>query len=175
MSGPASLNEFQQNLASRMRDAVAAPVAGTVLGLRSGNRNWLMRLEDAGEILAVPDIVTVPLTQAWYLGLANVRGNLVSVIDFALWAEGRSTPRSAECRVLLLGDRFRCRAALLVQRLLGIKDPHQMLVQQQAVVDARTAAAAWVGATYQDGGGETWTELDVSAMVRDDAFLQAAL
>lgn len=174
MPGPASLNEFQQDLASRMRDAAAAPVAGTVLGLRSGNRNWLMRLEDAGEILAVPDIVTVPLTQAWYLGLANVRGNLVSVIDFALWAEGRPTPRAAECRAVLLADRFHCHAALLVQRLLGIKDPHRMLAQEPAVADAGTAAA-WTGATYRDEGGEVWTELDVSSLVVDDAFLRAAL
>ena len=174
MSGPASLNEFQQDLASRMRDAAAAPAAGTVLGLRSGSRNWLMRLEDAGEILAVTDIVTVPLTQAWYLGLANVRGNLVSVIDFALWAEGRPTARTAECRVVLLADRFHCHAALLVQRLSGIKDPRRMLAQEQAVA-AAGSAATWTGATYRDDGGEVWTELDVASLVTDDAFLRAAL
>lgn len=174
MSGPASLNEFQQDLASRMREAAAAPAAGSVLGLRSGNRNWLMRLEDAGEILALPDIVTVPLTQAWYLGLANVRGNLVGVIDFALWSEGRPTPRTAECRVVLLADRFRCHAALLVQRLLGIKDPRRMLAQEPAVADGRMVAA-WTGATFRDEGGEVWTELDGAALVSDDTFLRAAL
>ena len=174
MSGPASLNEFQQDLASRMRDAAAAPVAGTVLGFRSGSRNWLLRLEDAGEIMALPDIVKVPLAQPWYLGLANVRGNLVSVVDLALFAEGRPTPRGSECRVVLVADRFQSHAALLVQRLAGIKDPHKML-QQEPGVAAANAASTWSGRSYRDESGETWNELNVVALVQDDAFLRAGL
>ena len=181
MSNPASLSEFQQSLATRVRDAATAPASGAVLGLRSGSVNWLLRLEDGGEIMAVPDIATVPLTRPWYLGLANVRGNLVSVIDLALLAEGRATPRSAECRVVLVAERYRVQAGLLVQRLLGLKDPKKLTRRDVAATEASGVEATalvsppWAGPVFDDENGDTWTELDVAALVRDDVLLRAGL
>lgn len=177
-ASPASLSEFQQSLATRVRDAASAPASGTLLGLRSGSVNWMVRLEDAGEIMALPDIATVPLTRPWYLGLANIRGNLISIIDLALFAEGRATPRTAECRVVLVADRYRVHAGLLVQRLLGLKDPKKLTRRDAAAMPASSEGGApalppWAGPAYDDGSGEACRELDVAALVQDEAFLRA--
>ena len=67
------LRSFQQELASRLATKTAAQVESSRLGLACGGDRWLMRLADAGEVVAMPDVVPVPLTKPWYLGIANIR------------------------------------------------------------------------------------------------------
>ena len=44
---------------------------------------WILALADAVEVLPVPKLTRAPLSKSSYAGLANVRGNLYSVVDFA--------------------------------------------------------------------------------------------
>jgi len=82
-----SLREFQQGLAQRLREAETEAEPTSRLGVQAGSRNWLLKLDDAGEMLPLPEFSSVPLTKSWYLGLANIRGVLASIVDFApSWA-----------------------------------------------------------------------------------------
>ena len=85
MARPAriDLRSFQQELATRLASKTAAQVESSRLGLACAGEQWLIRLSDAAEVIALPAIAAVPLTQPWFLGLANVRGNLYSVVDLA--------------------------------------------------------------------------------------------
>jgi twitching motility protein PilI len=81
------LRTFQQELASRLAAKTAAQVESSRLGLLCAGTRWLIKLADAGEVVALPHIVTVPMTRPWFLGVSNIRGNLYSVIDFSgFWA-----------------------------------------------------------------------------------------
>src|SRR5205809_8074762 len=77
-----NLRAFQQELATRLAAKTAAQVEQARLGIACVDERWLIRLADAGEVIAVPQMATVPLTKPWYLGVANTRGNLSGVIDF---------------------------------------------------------------------------------------------
>src|SRR6185295_14620547 len=77
-----SLRDYQRELAERLRQADSARSASK-LGVQVGAQSWLVDLVEAGEVLPVPPITAVPLTRAWFRGVANVRGNLYSVVDFA--------------------------------------------------------------------------------------------
>src|ERR1700693_2208283 len=77
-----NLRAFQQELATRLVAKTTAQVEQSRLGLSCAGSQWLIRLADAGEVIAVPTVATVPLTRSWYLGIANIRGNLYSIIDF---------------------------------------------------------------------------------------------
>jgi twitching motility protein PilI len=82
------LRAFQQELAARLAAKTTQQVEQSRLGLACAGRQWLIRLADAGEVIAVPTLATVPLTRPWYLGISNIRGNLYSVIDFAGFHRG---------------------------------------------------------------------------------------
>src|SRR5581483_7567657 len=86
------LRVFQQELATRLASKTAAQVESSRLGLACAGERWLIRLADAGEVITLPTIVSVPLTRAWFLGLANIRGNLFSVIDFGAFLGQPATP-----------------------------------------------------------------------------------
>jgi twitching motility protein PilI len=143
--------------------------AASALGVAAGGEHWLLRLEDAGEILSVPELVGVPLTHPWHLGLAQVRGNLVSVIDLGLFGGGAPGFITPESRLVLMADRLRCHCALLVQRLLGLKDLGAL------TPEAAAEETSWRGTLFRDAQGVAWRELNIPALARSEIFLNAGL
>jgi len=164
-----NLKEFQEALARRLRDASAVE-SSMRLGLECGGQRYLLRLEEAGEVLPVPPLCPVPLTRSWFLGLANVRGNLVAVVDLAEFAGGAATARGAEARLVLFAERFGARSSLLAARMLGLKN----LSGFESC--GRESAPPWVRACYVDksGGAVVWRELDMGDLFANESFLQVS-
>ncbi len=165
MAKQISLREFQQGLALRLRNAQAEAEPTSRLGVQAGSRNWLIKLDDAGEMLPLPEVSSVPLTKSWYLGLANIRGVLASVVDFAAFMGGVLTTRTPDCRLLLIAERFQSFSGLLISRMLGLRN----LTALQSVDE--TPDKPWVGATYRDGDGQVWHELNIAELVAHHEFL----
>ena len=163
--GRISLRDYQRELAERLRQADSARSASK-LGVQVGAQSWLVDLVEAGEVLPVPPITAVPLTRAWFRGVANVRGNLYSVVDFAAFLGAGVSAGGEQARLLLLGERFRSAAALLIDRSLGLRNPAQLRLRAAA-----QQRPAWVRAEYEDEAGARWSELDVAELVRDSEFL----
>ena len=166
------LRSFQQELASRLATKTAAQVESSRLGLSCGGDRWLMRLADAGEVVTMPDIVPVPLTKPWYLGIANIRGNLYSVVDFARYL-GREAEHSSPglARLVLFGPRTGdMNAGLVVTRVLGLRN-----VAELAPAAPPQDAPAWYAQRWMDGDGNAWQEIDLSILAKDPAFLTVGL
>src|SRR5688572_32936330 len=107
-----SLRDYQRELAERLRLADSARSASK-LGLEAGTESWLVDLADAGEVIPVPAITPVPLTRPWFRGMANIRGNLFSVVDFGAFLGAAAVAQGEQSRLLLLGERFRFGSGLL--------------------------------------------------------------
>ena len=166
MAKQISLREFQQGLAQRLREAQTEAEPTSRLGVQAGGGNWLLKLDDAGEMLPLPEFSSVPLTKQWYLGLANIRGVLASIVDFAAFMGGEHTVRTPDCRLLLIAERFHSFSGLLISRMLGLKNVQAMQPAEKAI------EKPWVGAAYRDEDGRLWQELDMDALVTHDDFLQ---
>lgn len=168
------LRAFQQELAARLAAKTTQQVEQSRLGLACAGKQWLIRLADAGEVIAVPTLATVPLTRPWYLGISNIRGNLYSVIDFAGFlgeAIEPVTAGAAQARLVLFGPRVgELRAGLVVTRVLGLSNLAE-LVRSDAAVDA----PAWHGARWTDKSGGVWQEIDLALLAQDPGFLQVGL
>ena len=169
MAKQISLREFQQGLAQRLREAQAETEPTSRLGVQAGSGNWLLKLDDAGEMLPLPEISGVPLTKPWYLGLANIRGVLSSVVDFAGFVGGEPTARTPDCRLLLIAERFHSFSGLVISRMLGLKNVQTMQLAQEP------ATRSWIAAAYRDDEGRLWHELDIGALVEHDDFLQVGV
>jgi twitching motility protein PilI len=168
------LRAFQQELATRLAAKTAAQVEQSRLGLACAGEQWLIRLADAGEVIAVPQTATVPHTKPWYLGIANIRGNLYGVIDFAGFLGHPLEPigiGSAQTRLVLFGPRVgELRAGLLVHRVLGLRN-----LAELSQGDPPAGSADWYGARWREPNGSTWQEIDLARLARDPAFLQVGL
>ena len=170
MARPAriDLRLFQQELATRLASKTTAQVESSRLGLSCAGERWLIRLADAAEVVAVPPLAGVPLTQRWFLGLANIRGNLFSVIDFAAFLGREPIVIGALSRLILLNGRSgEQNAGIVVQRVLGLRN-----LAQLTPVDDSSPSAEWHVQRWADSDGSTWQEIDLVKLARDPAFLQ---
>jgi twitching motility protein PilI len=168
------LRSFQQQLATRLAAKTTAQVEQSRLGLACGGQQWLIRLADAGEVINLPSIASVPLTKAWYLGIANIRGNLYSVIDFAAFIAGRgdaASPATVQSRLVLFGPRVgELRAGLVVPRVLGLRN-----LAELKRAEPPDGAPGWYGPRWADPLGGLWQEIDLARFAQDAAFLQVGL
>ena len=168
MADKTPLRDYQRALAERLRGGESR-VAASKLGVRVGGENWLVELVDAGEIIAVPPVTPVPLTRAWFKGMTSIRGRLYSVVDFSAFLGGAPAPATDQSRLLLIGERFRTGAALLVDRSLGLRSPAELKERPGG-----GNAQPWVKAEYTDPDGGSWKELDITTLVHHPAFLGVA-
>jgi twitching motility protein PilI len=167
MAEKLSLRDYQRDLAERLRAAESAK-STSMLALQVADQGWLVDLGDASEVIPVPRITGVPLTRPWYKGVTNIRGNLYSVIDFPAFLGATAVALSEQSRLLLIGERFRMGAALLVDRSLGLRNPAQLKAR------ARRDATPWIKSEYEDEDGRVWKELDVPQLVQQQEFLGVA-
>jgi twitching motility protein PilI len=167
MARRTGLREFQLSVAERLRTAATRAALSSKLGFQVGGDNWFVALHQVSEVIPVPPTVGVPLTHSWFRGVANVRGNLYGVVDFAGF-QGRDTiSPGMERRVILVSDRIVGGAGLLVSRMLGLRNPEQFVPAERPM-----DAPPWVGAVYTDAGGTRWLELDLPALARESRFLE---
>jgi len=170
VSKRASLRDFQEDLASRLKAAAGEAAPSARLSFESGDSRWLLRLDGSGEVLTVPEVSRVPLTKDWFLGVANVRGVLYGVSDFAAFLGGQATVRGAENRLLLIGQPHGVNVALLVTRLAGLRN-----LSELEPVDDLDAVSPWGAEAWRDGEGRTWRELDGAKLLAHRDFLDVAM
>jgi len=166
------LREFQAQLVERMQAARtgASPYARQ-LGVLIGQRYCLLNLQEAGEIISVGAITKVPLTHDWFLGLTNVRGSLVSVIDLARFQGQSATPVDRESRVVVFAPGLSFNSGILVSRVLGLRNVDDMRPHDNEA----DPTASWATRQYVDRDAQVWTELDLSLIVQDAQFLHVGL
>lgn len=167
MARRTGLREFQMGVAERLRTASTRAALASKLGFQVGADNWFVALHQVSEVIPVPATVQVPLTHSWFRGVANVRGNLYSVVDFSAFQGAEPIGPGMERRVILVNERLVAGSGLLVSRMLGLRNPEQF---NPAAKPA--GAPAWLAAAYTDAGGGRWLELDLPLLVREQRFLE---
>lgn len=63
--------------------------------------DYVVPLEEVSEILDVPQMTRLPRVKNWVKGVANVRGRLMPIIDFADFRGGKLTPTIRDRRVMV--------------------------------------------------------------------------
>jgi twitching motility protein PilI len=160
------LRAFQNELVSRMM--LPATVEGVVsqLGFSAGSERWLCRLQQTEEVLVSPPITSVPMTQPWFLGLTNVRGNLYSVIDFSSFLGKAPVTHNTETRLVLLSrNTGAVNAALLVQQVYGLRSVKGFAPTGQGAQDK-----VWNVQNWMDAEGHVWHEVDLGKLAQDSGF-----
>jgi twitching motility protein PilI len=158
----ARLRQYQEELLERMQAARTGSGQRThQLGVEIGGERYLLDLLEAGEIVPVPPLTSVPLTQAWYLGLANIRGSLIGVVDLArFFGAQEAAPISAATRLVTFAPALGMPCGFLAARVHGLRQAADMTSQDGRLVDA---------------DGNAWTPLALAALAQDERFLQVGL
>lgn len=154
-----------------MPDQIEAPGLWRGIGFRLGDRYLLSSIAEVNEILTMPAITPVPGTRSWMLGVANVRGNLVPVVDLRGFVEGERTVVTDDTRVLVVRQAAGS-VGLLADEVLG---------QRSLMAGQRTGSADEEDDRYSDLiidsaqlGDRVWGLFSVGRLVNNEEFQHAA-
>lgn len=137
-----------------------------------GDDRLIAPLNDIKEILNFPSAITkVPGTKPWMLGIANIRGTLLPVIDLQLFLIGRKTYRSRRSRVLVfqIGGGM---SGVLVGEMVGMRH----FAKNRAIGKETHSGKYDRYIQYGfDQDGVIWPVFKLSTLAEDPAFQIAAL
>ena len=157
--------------AAGVAEQIEAPGLWRGIGFRIGAMRFIGGITDVNEILFMPSLAPVPGTKAWLLGIANVRGKLVPIVDLRGFLEGERTPIGDRSRVLVARQPGG-NVGLLVDEVLGqrnLTDENEAMAEFEG--DPRYAG--FVASSYELDGAR-WGVFKLAELVRTSDFLQAA-
>ena len=170
--------ELLQAMERRSRDAHAGrdDSAGQSewvgVGFRIGEEQFVAERDQVREVLLLPETSTrVPGANRWLLGIANLRGHLLPLVDVKLLlGSGRTTLRRT-ARVISVNHR-EIPAGLVVDEVLGFRrfGDHEFSGDS---VDTIVRCERFLKGGYRRSG-ESWPVFDLFDFVESNLFLQAA-
>ncbi len=143
------------------------------IGYRIGRHRLVSGYEAVAEIITVPQITPVPGAQPWMLGVANVRSNLLPVVDLKQFLEGaRSVIHEGHQKVMVLrqpgGD-----VAVTIDELYGQRSfMEDQLVDAEGVAEGRYSGL--IERAYQVAE-DVWGVFSLDRLVRTPEFRHAAV
>ena len=169
----AKLLEYEQRASGEASANASQGAQGDWAGLtfRLGGNRLVCSVERIHESLPLPQVTRVPGTKPFILGLANVRGDLLAVVDFGCFLSGRRSPVSMRSRLLSASLRGRP-VGLLVDEVFGQKN----FMGGEATspeLGSDSELEGLVNRRHRSGNDE-WHELDLDALFSRPDFLDGA-
>jgi len=157
--------------AAGLPEQIEAPGLWRGIGFRIGAHYLVSSINEVNEILTLPALTVVPGTRGWLLGVANVRGNLVPVIDLKHYLEGERTVLTDSSRVLLVRQ-LGGSVGLLIDEVLGQRSFSEEQ-RADAFGESDERYARFVAEKYPLGD-VVWGQFSMNSLVRTPDFVQAA-
>ncbi|WP_079418542.1 chemotaxis protein CheW [Thiomonas intermedia] len=164
----ASLREFQSHLAQRLTAAQSGQAPSRWLAVMAGQWRLLLPLEFSGEISPMQHCAPLPHASPWFLGLASLRGQVCGVVHLGRFLGDGSNGLTPQARLIQFASALDLNTALLVDQLVGLRNPDQLQKDPDA---ARDVSRPWLGAAYRDAEHNLWNEVDLLALAENEHFL----
>jgi twitching motility protein PilI len=168
------LQEYQRRSESFEPDSSASSGhsdewSGVTFALR--DYRLACHIDQVQEIIPLPAATPVPGAKKWILGLANVRGNLMTVVDLGWFLNGERSKVTPHTRLLATGPQ-KSPVGLLVDEVFGQRhflssDAHDAELPEESELS---------GLVHNEHrlGSESWQELDLEQLFKTREFLNGA-
>ncbi|TDJ16807.1 MAG: purine-binding chemotaxis protein CheW [Gammaproteobacteria bacterium] len=170
----ALLRDIERRAGGKLTGPPDAQTSGDVwrgIGFSVGGRRLVASMADISEVMHCPKLARVPGAKLWLMGVANLRGALLPVVNLHGFLLGQLAVLDRESRILVV-EQDEILSGLAVEEVFGVK--HFLAEQRQAHA---TASEDWLS-PYVVGSfhvaEETWEVFDVHALIAAPAFMQVA-
>jgi len=142
------------------------------VGYRLGSRRLVSDFREIVEIVPMPPVTPVPCAQPWLLGVGNLRGNLLPVVDLRCFLEGGAPSIQQDMQRVLVTQQSDGNIALGIDELYGQRS-FENNQQVSADVLAQGRYAHFVDRAFNDGSYD-WGVFSLALLTRTPEFRQAA-
>ena len=142
------------------------------MAFRMSGEVYLVAREETREVLGLPTAITrIPGARSWVKGLANVRGQLLPILDLRQYLGSGVTQPSRNARVLVVNHR-EVPAGVMVDEVLGFRRFADREFSAEVPPTVVRVDRYLAGAFRR--GSEVWPVLSLRNLVESPSFLQAA-
>jgi twitching motility protein PilI len=138
---------------------------------RLGEAQLACNIDRIQEILQLPAATPVPGAKPWILGLANVRGSLMTMVDLGWFLTGDPTMVTSSSRLLATGP-HKSPVGLLIDEVFGQR--HFLNSDAQEAELAEDSPLRNLVHNQHLLGNELWQELDLDRLFNTAEFLNGA-
>ena len=161
-----------------LTSSAGLPTSGKVddewvgVGFRIGEDNLIAPMSEVVEILELPEFTTVPGVKDWVVGVANVRGNLLPLMDLKGFLTGVAIKNRRKGKVIVINyNGFN--TGLIVEEVFGMK--HFLMKDEANDLPAvHDGVKPYVNKAFTLGD-YCWPVYNFDRMMDDDNFANASL
>jgi len=139
----------------------------SLMGLR-----LVVAMKEVREILTLPAMTRVPGARPWILGLANIRGNLMPILDLKGFLTNESAGVKRRSRVLVVSRRG-VTAGLMVDEVYGMRHFLDDEFTSQHTAATGTPLESYLVGSYRQTG-EQWGVFDMNKLFETPEFMKVA-
>ena len=142
------------------------------VGFKVHETNYVLAIDKIVEVLIITETTKIPGIAPWVLGLGNIRGNLLPIVDFKAFLYKKPTKITAHTRMVVI-DQLVGQVGLVVDEVYGQK--HFLKKQMQKKSEpVKKEEVEYSQIAYKDEES-IWNVLEDELLINNSAFQNAAV
>lgn len=143
------------------------------VAFRLASERFVTARADVREVLPAPEQITrIPGSKPWLRGIANVRGQLLTIVDLKAFLGAGPAHADRKARMLLLASR-EVPSAIIVDEVLGFRR-FALSEFSEPVPVTQVRCDHYLTGTYRREG-EAYPLFDIGRLIDDPSFLSAGV
>lgn len=142
------------------------------VSFRIGNDKLIAPMNEIEEILDLPEFTYVPGVKSWMVGVANVRGGLLPLMDLKGFILGEDIKQRKKGRVIVI-DYMGFNTGLIVEEVYGMKH-FQAKDRSEDIPSLHENVSKYVNKAFSQEGN-SWPVFSFKDMTQDERLAEASL
>ena len=142
------------------------------VGFKVDDVHYAMAIDKIVEVLILTETTKIPGISSWVLGLGNIRGNLIPVIDLKSYLFKKATKTTAHTRMVVI-QQVGGQVGLVVDEVFGQKHFTKEQVHTNKDNPEDEAPLKYVEVAYNEDD-IIWNVFDDEVLINDPSFKNAA-
>lgn len=166
-----SLSELSRHAATGLPQQETIEATWTGIGFRIADQWLVTPMQPITELLTPPSTTRLPGVLPWVLGVANVRGRLVPIVDLCAYLElTHQGPRQS--RRVLIVEQADLLVGLLVDQVQGMQH-FRVNERQESTADLPATLSDFVQGAYEKNNS-IWHLFSIEELISQERFIQVA-
>ena len=142
------------------------------VGFRIGDSKLIAAMSDVKEILDLPEYTLVPGVKSWIVGVANVRGSLLPIMDMKGYLLGDDIKQRNKGRVIVI-DYKGFNTGLVVEEIYGMRHFREGEATKE-IPQVHEKITPYIERAFRQDE-EHWPVFSFNEMTQDERFMHASL
>ncbi len=141
------------------------------LAFQLGEHKYIIPIAEVSEVLSVDQYTQIPRAPSWLVGISNVRGNLITVLDLHDFIFSKPITTKYTSKRMLLVKQETHYYGLIIDSVIGMKSYSSESASDEVPVGFDVERIEHISA-FHHSGEEWFAALSIQSLLTDERFTQ---